>query len=79
MPVNNNFELKLLLNPGFATENEDFIQEFNTNFAKKVTQNKIKYKSYQALQTMPIVWFYFDSESQRKDFVDKVRNWKEIY
>ncbi|ATO30612.1 hypothetical protein CO229_00510 [Mycoplasmopsis bovirhinis] len=35
IPFNNNFELKLLLNPGLETDDENIITEFNENFIKK--------------------------------------------
>ncbi|VEU63580.1 S8 family serine peptidase [Mycoplasmopsis bovirhinis] len=78
-PVNNNFELKLLLNPEFKIQNEELISNFNMKFIQKVNLHNLIYKSFEKLSMMPIVWFYFESESDRQSFVNAIKDWNEIY
>lgn len=77
--VNNDFELKLLLNPGFETDNEDFIRKFNNDFINKVTNSNLVFSESTSSRIMPIVLFYFKTESDRELFVNHIKNWREIY
>ncbi|VEU63063.1 S8 family serine peptidase [Mycoplasmopsis bovirhinis] len=78
IPVNNDYELKLLLNPGFETQNEDLITKFNHNFINKVKINDLRYKSFETSEIFPMVWFYFETEKHRESFVNSIKSWNEI-
>ncbi|MGZ9756049.1 S8 family serine peptidase [Mycoplasma sp. 246B] len=81
VPVNNNYELKLLLN--YEAENsvmdENWTVQKNNEFIENIKKSNLYFKSYQTSSMMPIVWFYFDNENQRKEFVKSIIEKKEIY
>ncbi|MGZ9797508.1 S8 family serine peptidase [Mycoplasma sp. 4013] len=81
VPVNNNYELKLLLN--YEAENsvmdEKWTVQKNNEFIENIKKSNLYFKSYQTSSMMPIVWFYFDNENQRKEFVKSIIEKKEIY
>ncbi|BBA22300.1 serine protease [Mycoplasmopsis bovirhinis] len=76
-PINNNYELKLLLNPGFESENTVFIQQFNKEFVQKVVNSRLKFMGYITSRIMPIIFFYFENEKDRENFVNKIKDFQE--
>ncbi|WP_341515775.1 S8 family serine peptidase [Mesomycoplasma ovipneumoniae] len=67
--LDNNFELKLLLNPDFLDTESKKITSFNIDFLEKMKKLNLKYKETKYSQMLPIVWFYFDTENDREFFV----------
>ncbi|WP_341501083.1 S8 family serine peptidase [Mesomycoplasma ovipneumoniae] len=67
--LDNNFELKLLLNPDFLDTESKKITSFNIDFLEKMKKLNLKYKEAKYSQMLPIVWFYFDTENDREFFV----------
>ncbi|MDW2891507.1 serine protease, partial [Mesomycoplasma ovipneumoniae] len=67
--LDNNFELKLLLNPDFLDTDSKKITSFNIDFLEKIKKLNLKYKETKYSQMLPIVWFYFDTENDREFFV----------
>ncbi|MDO6856315.1 S8 family serine peptidase [Mesomycoplasma ovipneumoniae] len=67
--LDNNFELKLLLNPDFLDTDPEKITSFNIDFLEKIKKLNLKYKEAKYSQMLPIVWFYFDTENDREFFV----------
>ncbi|MDW2921764.1 S8 family serine peptidase [Mesomycoplasma ovipneumoniae] len=67
--LDNNFELKLLLNPDFLDTDSKKITSFNIDFLEKMKKLDLKYKETKYSQMLPIVWFYFDTENDREFFV----------
>ncbi|WP_341509661.1 S8 family serine peptidase [Mesomycoplasma ovipneumoniae] len=67
--LDNNFELKLLLNPDFLDTEPKKITSFNIDFLEKMKKLNLKYKEAKYSQMLPIVWFYFDTENDREFFV----------
>ncbi|WP_069096733.1 S8 family serine peptidase [Mesomycoplasma ovipneumoniae] len=67
--LDNNFELKLLLNPDFLDTDPEKITSFNIDFLEKIKKLNLKYKETKYSQMLPIVWFYFDTENDREFFV----------
>ncbi|ATP59768.1 S8 family serine peptidase [Mesomycoplasma dispar] len=65
----NQFELKLLLNPNFLSTDSKEISNFNLEFIKKIEKSRLKFKEAKSSQILPIVWFYFDTENDREFFV----------
>ncbi|WP_404924160.1 S8 family serine peptidase [Mesomycoplasma hyopneumoniae] len=65
----NQFELKLLLNPNFLSTDSKEISNFNLEFIKKIEKSRLKFKEVKSSKILPIVWFYFDSENDREFFV----------
>ncbi|MGZ9755955.1 S8 family serine peptidase [Mycoplasma sp. 5912] len=80
--VNNNFELKLLLNfdekPN-SVYDENWVKDKNIEFIEAIKKKRLNFKKYQISSMMPIVWFYFDDEIQRKNFIKSIIDEKEIY
>lgn len=76
---NNDFELKLLLNPNFISLDSQKIHQFSLNFIKKILETNIKIKSYVVSDFLPMVWFYFNNEKEREIFVKKILDSKEIF
>ncbi|WP_435128675.1 S8 family serine peptidase [Mycoplasma sp. 6243] len=81
VPVNNNYELKLLLNyeANNSVMDENLTNQKNDEFIENIKKSNLYFKSYQASSMMPIVWFYFDNENQRKEFLKSIIDKKEIY
>ncbi|MDW2829663.1 S8 family serine peptidase [Mesomycoplasma ovipneumoniae] len=67
--LDNNFELKLLLNPDFLDTESKKITSFNIDFLEKIKKLNLKYKEAKYSEMLPIVWFYFDTENDREFFV----------
>ncbi|WP_341401227.1 S8 family serine peptidase, partial [Mesomycoplasma ovipneumoniae] len=67
--LDNNFELKLLLNPDFLDTDPKKITSFNIDFLEKIKKLNLKYKEAKYSEMLPIVWFYFDTENDREIFV----------
>ncbi|UVO16289.1 S8 family serine peptidase [Mesomycoplasma ovipneumoniae] len=67
--LDNNFELKLLLNPDFLDTDPEKITSFNIDFLEKIKKLNLKYKEAKYSQMLPIVWFYFETENDREFFV----------
>ncbi|MDW2909917.1 S8 family serine peptidase [Mesomycoplasma ovipneumoniae] len=67
--LDNNFELKLLLNPDFLDTDPKKITSFNIDFLEKIKKLNLKYKEAKYSEMLPIVWFYFDTENDREFFV----------
>ncbi|WP_341490027.1 S8 family serine peptidase [Mesomycoplasma ovipneumoniae] len=67
--LDNNFELKLLLNPDFLDTDSKKITSFNIDFLEKIKKSNLRYKEKKYSQMLPIVWFYFDTENDREFFV----------
>ncbi|WNM13453.1 S8 family serine peptidase [Mesomycoplasma ovipneumoniae] len=67
--LDNNFELKLLLDPDFLDTEPKKITSFNIDFLEKMKKLNLKYKETKYSQMLPIVWFYFDTENDREFFV----------
>ncbi|WP_341493534.1 S8 family serine peptidase [Mesomycoplasma ovipneumoniae] len=67
--LDNNFELKLLLNPDFLDTDPEKIISFNIDFLEKIKKLNLKYKETKYSEMLPIVWFYFDTENDREFFV----------
>ncbi|MHA0261615.1 S8 family serine peptidase [Mesomycoplasma ovipneumoniae] len=67
--LDNNFELKLLLNPDFLDTDPKKITSFNIDFLEKIKKSNLRYKETKYSQMLPIVWFYFDTENDREFFV----------
>ncbi|MDW2933363.1 S8 family serine peptidase [Mesomycoplasma ovipneumoniae] len=67
--IDNNFELKLLLNPDFLDTDSKKITSFNIDFLEKMKKLNLKYKEAKYSEMLPIVWFYFDTENDREFFV----------
>ncbi|MDW2932996.1 S8 family serine peptidase [Mesomycoplasma ovipneumoniae] len=67
--LDNNFELKLLLNPDFLDTEPKKITSFNINFLEKIKKSDLRYKKAKYSEMLPIVWFYFDTENDREFFV----------
>ncbi|MDW2930396.1 S8 family serine peptidase [Mesomycoplasma ovipneumoniae] len=67
--LDNNFELKLLLNPDFLDTDSKKITSFNIDFLEKIKKLNLKYKEAKYSEMLPIVWFYFDTENDREFFV----------
>ncbi|AJR12277.1 Subtilase family [Mesomycoplasma dispar] len=65
----NQFELKLLLNPNFLSTEPNEISNFNLEFIKKIEKSRLKFKEAKSSKILPIVWFYFDTENDREFFV----------
>ncbi|AJR12273.1 Subtilase family [Mesomycoplasma dispar] len=65
----NQFELKLLLNPNFLSTESKEISNFNLEFIKKIEKSRLKFKEAKTSKILPIVWFYFDTENDREFFV----------
>ncbi|MDO6829570.1 S8 family serine peptidase [Mesomycoplasma ovipneumoniae] len=65
----NQFELKLLLNPNFLSTESKEISNFNLEFIKKIEKSRLKFKEAKSSEILPIVWFYFDTENDREFFV----------
>ncbi|MDW2893812.1 serine protease, partial [Mesomycoplasma ovipneumoniae] len=65
----NQFELKLLLNPNFLSTESNEISNFNLEFIKKIEKSRLKFKEAKSSEILPIVWFYFDTENDREFFV----------
>ncbi|MDW2916155.1 S8 family serine peptidase [Mesomycoplasma ovipneumoniae] len=65
----NQFELKLLLNPNFLSTESREISNFNLEFIKKIEKSGLKFKEAKSSEILPIVWFYFDTEKDREFFV----------
>ncbi len=65
----NQFELKLLLNPNFLSTESKEISNFNLEFIKKIEKSRLKFKEVKSSKILPIVWFYFDTENDREFFV----------
>ncbi|XBE78271.1 S8 family serine peptidase [Mesomycoplasma ovipneumoniae] len=65
----NQFELKLLLNPNFLSTESKEISNFNLEFIKKIEKSGLKFKEAKSSEILPIVWFYFDTENDREFFV----------
>ncbi|WP_145981148.1 S8 family serine peptidase [Mycoplasmopsis bovirhinis] len=68
-----------MLNPGIKIQNEEFIIKFNNDFINKINKKNLIYKSFEKLSTMPIVWFYFENERDRQNFVAEIKDWNEIF
>ncbi|WP_435128670.1 hypothetical protein ACR82Z_03150 [Mycoplasma sp. 6243] len=81
VPVNNNYELKLLLNyeANNSVMDENLTVQKNNKFIENIKKSNLYFKGYQTSSMMPIVWFYFDNENQRKEFVKNIIEKKEIY
>ncbi|MDW2933365.1 S8 family serine peptidase [Mesomycoplasma ovipneumoniae] len=67
--LDNNFELKLLLNPDFLDTEPKKITSFNIDFLQKIKKSGLRYKEAKYSEMLPIVWFYFDTENDREFFV----------
>ncbi|ATP59759.1 S8 family serine peptidase [Mesomycoplasma dispar] len=65
----NQFELKLLLNPDFLSDESKKIVKFNLDFINEIKKSNLKFKEAKNSKILPIVWFYFDTESDREFFV----------
>ncbi|MGZ9755811.1 S8 family serine peptidase [Mycoplasma sp. 246B] len=81
VPVNNNYELKLLLNyeANNSVMDENWTIQKNNEFLENIKKSNLYFKSYQTSSMMPIVWFYFNNENQRKEFLKSIIDKKEIY
>ncbi|BBA22069.1 serine protease [Mycoplasmopsis bovirhinis] len=77
--LSNDYELKLLLNPGFLGDDEKKIKEFNEKFISKIKAHGLNFAEYKVSQMMPVTWFYFKSEKDREIFTKSIKNWTEIY
>ncbi|WP_230577107.1 S8 family serine peptidase [Mesomycoplasma ovipneumoniae] len=67
--LDNNFELKLLLNPDFLDTESKKITSFNIDFLEKMKKLNLRYKEAKYSEMLPIVWFYFDTENDREFFI----------
>ncbi|UUM24867.1 S8 family serine peptidase [Mycoplasma sp. 3686d] len=81
--INNDFELKLLLNHKYDSldelSNSEYLEKQNLNFVNVIKTQKIKFKDFIVSKETPIVWFYFDNESDREKFVKKLQENENIY
>nr|WP_322959267.1 S8 family serine peptidase [Mycoplasmopsis canis]WQQ12652.1 S8 family serine peptidase [Mycoplasmopsis canis] len=73
---NNDFEIKILLNSELYDEKD--IQKNLNNFFEEITTLGLNFKSYEKSSIMPILWFYFNSENERKIFIEKIIENKNI-
>ncbi|MGZ9413906.1 S8 family serine peptidase [Mycoplasma sp. AC157] len=79
---NNNFEFKLLLNydmSDYDKYDEDFFEIKNKQFIEKIKLLKYNFHSFKISSIMPVVWFYFNNEDERENFVKMIINEEEIY
>lgn len=79
IPIDNGYELKLLLNPGFESEQVDFIQEFNNEFIQKILKNNLKFTNSVQSRIMPIIYFYFENEKERENFARDIKDFQEVF
>lgn len=77
--IDNGYELKLLLNPGFESEQVDFIQEFNNEFIQKILKNNLKFTNSVQSRIMPIIYFYFENEKERENFARDIKDFQEVF
>ncbi|UUM19878.1 hypothetical protein NPA11_00345 [Mycoplasma sp. 1578d] len=81
--VNNDFELKLLLNHKYDNlndlSNSEYLEKQNLNFINLIKEKNIKFKDFIVSKETPIVWFYFNNESDREKFVKKLQENENIY
>ncbi|MGZ9797151.1 S8 family serine peptidase [Mycoplasma sp. 4013] len=74
--INNDYELKVLLNHKYLTNlqinDEKYIKEQNQNFINYVKKIGLKFLSSTSSRISPIVWFYFQNEDNRKEFIHKL-------
>lgn len=77
--INNNYELKLLLNVNQITDNENIILSYNESFLKKIQNLSLNYSSSDTSSIMPVAWFYFNNENDREIFVNTIKDWPEIH
>lgn len=78
-PINNNFELKLILKPGSDVEDTDFFQQINSEFVGKIVNSKLKFSKHIQSRILPIVFFYFENEYDRENFVNKIKDFEEVF
>ncbi|MGZ9797149.1 S8 family serine peptidase [Mycoplasma sp. 4013] len=78
----NHFELKVLLNHNYKNQNqindEDFIKTENQKFLEHMKMLKIDFLNSVISRISPIVWFYFKSETDRKEFISKIKDNKQV-
>ncbi|UUM19884.1 S8 family serine peptidase [Mycoplasma sp. 1578d] len=81
--INNDFELKLLLNHKYDNlndlSNSEYLEKQNLNFINLIKEKNIKFKDFIVSKETPIVWFYFNNESDREKFVKKLQENENIY
>ncbi|TDV24300.1 subtilase family protein [Mycoplasmopsis mustelae] len=81
--IDNDFELKLLLNHNFDSSDDFFdskyIKEQNEEFIESLKRDGLNFIQYIISDETPIVWMYFDTEKQREEFVNKTKENKKIY
>ncbi|MGZ9755606.1 S8 family serine peptidase [Mycoplasma sp. 246B] len=74
--INNDYELKVLLNHKYLTNlqinDEKYIKEQNDEFIKSVRTQGLKFLNSNVSMISPIVWFYFQKEEDRKEFIHKL-------
>ncbi|MGZ9756904.1 S8 family serine peptidase [Mycoplasma sp. 4423] len=72
-----NFELKIILKHEFDknSENdlEDLLKNKNQDFIEKIKKSNLIFKDVKTSSLAPFVWFYFENEEQRKNFVEKIQ------
>ncbi|MGZ9763367.1 S8 family serine peptidase [Mycoplasma sp. 5912] len=81
VPINNDYELKLLLNyeEKNSIHEESWVEQKNQEFINKIQNSGVLFKKHQISSMMPIVWFYFDNENQRENFIKNIIDKKEIF
>ncbi|TDV24295.1 subtilase family protein [Mycoplasmopsis mustelae] len=81
--IDNDFELKLLLNHNFDSTDDffdsNYIKKQNEGFIESLKRVGLRFKQYIISDETPIVWMYFDTEKQREEFVNKTKENKKIY